>query len=1035
VKAWAKQLVAAYNAVDQKKEEWKKGVLTATTNDLAKLTAADPPALTGELLAADHVADLRADLKAARVKWVEDIIPKLGAGTDWAKLGELCAALGDESPTVKACRLECWVEGKLPAPGPAALAGATDGYSAYVTALTTDKPRLDADPRLDQLVPTGDAWPKWLNPYRAGKVHELLYQAAIGGRGDKPAEGLGDKPYPAATAGRAADYLAAAIRTADRTGVQVPAGRLADARYEYLLAWWSSPNRKPGEEAKAAADALAGELGNLNKSPTAQARFWLIRAEVRPEAAVECYAKVLDIARRETPPLDAGALFERVVKNLLDQTWINGVSTPTTRVSLARVCYQAGQEVRRKVAGWDDLPDLGGKVEETAAKLFDTANGLDPKPDYALWRSISTVLRQNGRVDPVAATLASANGTNPAGQLLTGLLAKRQVADVRDRAEQVARLKDADKAFRSAIDLAGPIPDRRDELVEAYKQAADTAILMANYDTRAKAEERKSLLADAERWSDKLLNMENGWLRAWDTKGCVLEDQAWLFKDDPRRFALTGGYAAADKAFTTALKHKGNRAEALMHRGRNQIKWAEDLYEDGARQVPVDTGKLKAARADLEDALKQLAARPRPDLQAECHYWRAKAAVVEWLAARPADKADLFDTAAREFEAAAGFAARPGGDRTGYRYTALFEWAKLCNDDGITAYNARDTGRCGEMADRIERILARPEAAEAMSAAVTGYHKANALNLRYFAAGKAGNFDAWLEDLDRLVTPAVDAPCPSQDVWLKVDLLVRRANALVQRANDLVQRANAGGLDPNRDISRAVEDGRRAVKEADDSAWVPPVSKVQALTALGRALDAAADRAEEKDSKRTRWTEAGDTYERAINLDPDPKVSWPVYLRLGRVRMKAADELDEKDVSGRASGYMLAVAALTEADAGERLPGAVRAIIKEDQKFLEEFRQKGKDDFVGKDGKGGMRSYLSSALANYPDDPSVDGWRLAQTEIDIWLNGAEKLSPDARETARQLTAKITAAGSGKQATPTALALGRLAVRVRKAVEP
>ncbi|MFO0846960.1 MAG: protein kinase [Gemmataceae bacterium] len=987
VARWAKAMTDARSAADRQIAQLKAAT---TAPKLIEAAQFDPSAVTKGLTAAD-AEPLRTELKAALTAQVEAVVPTLGGadtkGAEWAALAKVCEA-AEPTPTVQALRLECWAEAGSQGGPPVAPPAEGDRYAGYVAARSAKGgPQRETLDRLAGLVPTGDNRPAWLNEYRAGKTHDLLVAAATAEPVRGPVDGPAADPYPAATAATAVTWLTAALRAADRAGDRVPDDRRAVARYELVLAGRSAP-RPPAAAVLAAADALAkpGELDRLRKPAADQARFWLARANLRPAAAVDSFGKLFDLARQAKPPLPAAALYAPAVRNLLDPKWVADHSpTPEAKTGLAAVCYLAGREVRRRGGGWDELPDTKGQVERTAAKLFATAARLDPNPEYAAWHGISAALGPDGPAGPVS---DAPDAAGPAGRLLAGLVAKRVAEKKPDLPDQLDGLQNARKAFRAAIEQAKPDAGRRDELALAYKSAADTAILLANFASPRDKAERQKALAEAIEWADALLALDRDWPAAWDTKGCALEDQVWLFKDDPTRFAAAGGYAAADKAFTTALALKGGRTTALTHRGRNQVKWAEDQYQAAGGREVVDTAKLDAARRDLEQALRQLADRPQSDLQAECHYWLGKAAALEAAAARPADRPAHYTVAAAQFEKALTAAGLPDGDRTRYRRSTLFDWAKLSYDEGMAA--AGDKARCAAMAKVIDELLTRPRAEEVLGPAVVGYHRANALTLRYFA-DPARDFAAWFRGLDDVTRAAVAAPGRPQDEWAKVDLLVRRANA--------------GRLDKGRDIKLAEADARQAVAVAGANPLVSDVWRVQARTALGRALDETAVRAEDPKDKRRLWTEAGDEYRQVVQLVPDPKASWPAYLQLGLVRVLAANLIDKDKVADRATEYAQAVAALMAAEAGSGSPEAALGETA-DRNDRSDFRRDRQKLFTGEDGKSAIRSFLVTAIDASPNVPAADGWRLAQTGVDLLLGSP--LTAEERAAATQVAKRIQA---------------------------
>lgn len=518
VAEWAKSKLNARTATGAQIDRWKSAT---TAQQLIDATPADLSAATKGLTASADAEPLRKELKAALTARVEAIIPALGAGTPWAELAKVCEA-AEPTPTVQAVRLECWAGAGGTGDPPITLpSGSTDagGYATYVTARTEPKDgpqRGETLTRLAGLVTPDGNPPSWLNEYRAGKTHDLLAAAAM----SAPVKHPGADPYPKATAATAVTWLAAADRAADRAGDRVSDDRRAETRYELVLAGRSAP-RPPAAAVLAAADALAkpGELDRLRKPIPDQARFWLARAELRPAAAVDSYGKLFDLARQAKPPLPAAALYDPAVRHLLDPKWVADHSpTPEAKPALARVCYLAGREVRRRGGGWDELPATGGQLERTAAKLFDTAARLDPKPEYVAWHGISTALGPDGPAEPGS---DAPDAAGPASRLLAGLVAKRAAEKKPDLPDQLDGLQKARQAFREAIDLAKPDADRRDELALAYKSAADTAILLANFASpRDKAERQKSL-AEAVGWADALLTLDKDWPAAWDTKGCA----------------------------------------------------------------------------------------------------------------------------------------------------------------------------------------------------------------------------------------------------------------------------------------------------------------------------------------------------------------------------------------------------------------------------------------------------------------------------------------------------------------------------------
>src|SRR5439155_8442594 len=158
-------------------------------------------------------------------------------------------------------------------------------------------------------------------------------------------------------------------------------------------------------------------------------------------------------------------------------------------------------------------------------------------------------------------------------------------------------------------------------------------------------------LSRSVQWAEKLVGLNPQSWDGLDSRGCALEDLAWLLRSRDR---FETGYAQAVKDFDEAIGDQGQRSVARMHRGRTLFKWAEDKLR--ARRG-FDDAMIRKAEADLATALQETEA-DAASIRAECHYWQARCAMLRHEA-NIGDAPALYAAAAKDFATALDFLGKP----------------------------------------------------------------------------------------------------------------------------------------------------------------------------------------------------------------------------------------------------------------------------------------------------------------------------------------------------------------------------------------
>src|SRR5262249_5563260 len=168
----------------------------------------------------------------------------------------------------------------------------------------------------------------------------------------------------------------------------------------------------------------------------------------------------------------------------------------------------------------------------------------------------------------------------------------------------------------------------------------------------------------------KLLKLDSGRLEVYDTRGCALEDMAWLRKDADR-LGPKGEYAQAIDDFTTATGGPRAGGAGVLAPGRWQVKWVEAGYNSAASaDRKVDEEQLTAADTSLDEVFSRT---PESIEGTESHYWKAQILLFRSAADAGMNKGGLYIKAAAEFKRAAALAAKLKA--AGWEEEALKAWA------------------------------------------------------------------------------------------------------------------------------------------------------------------------------------------------------------------------------------------------------------------------------------------------------------------------------------------------------------------------
>jgi serine/threonine protein kinase len=995
--AWATALLAAC-------EKLKAAAAAPVTDGAALVALADSyRGLADTLPDADRDA-IQAAFKATLAGKVASAVPGLTAETDWAKVGEVCAA-AEKSPWVDGCRWECARElgetkGSSPPATPAGADAALTDYFGYLALRA--KPPADAADRAAKLAGEASAKLPSASPLRQDRLTELLLGALRPLRVE--AKGGLSPAYKPEDTDKARRWAAAA----DAAAVKGGSPRVGAVRLDRVLVEGAAEKPDTTAVARLAADA-ATTAAVKQASQREQAQYWsaLAHANVTPTAA---YSNLLTLASDRRNDLGPTAVYDAVIKPLLKPDRFKGLKASAPGATeTADLLRKAALELASDKADWAGMPGFPADGPQAAAgRLFGEAYRLGEQSADLAWRGLCVA----GTPDPDFAALdadlkraKAADPADPAVLTLAGVVEARRPRRDTPRPDLKAQIAAAGAAHSSYLKAiarceearkAEPTRDR-ELLGRAYKLAADNAIFLANFETLEPAKQ-KAHVEQAAEWAGALLNLNPGQYDALDTMGCAWEDRAWIAGLKRTPAEAESDYAEADRKFQTASNLPGAKALSLAHRGRNLVKWARAGYY--ATPSDPHPERLREAEGYLKRALKQAGKADGPAVVAECHYWLGECAALRIWALGPGERDKVsaeYAEAVRQF-AATLVAAAGGGD--------AFDWADAATASAFFAH--RDQGRrlvgwtkyadAEKVADAIDALAAT--AKPAPSPAWQATMRVEALRLRERCA-ESGTGTDWFDRLDKAIEPGL-GECLTQDLGAQLELRALKAEL---RNSPLTYPAA-------RNLKAAADIAKEAAAAACNAKLTPAHYRATALGTHGFVSYVAGVGGD--NDKKTTWGAAAESLREALQFAPSHERAWKWRFALADIlavgAMEAAngngdalkarslrvvrDGCDAIDLIRGAAGLAGYSAALADAD---------------DRAFAERVRTEKADYY-----KGLLENLITPALKNV-EGGSVEALLAAVLSAELdWVADAQKAA--ALDAARAKLREATAAKPDPLAT-------------------
>jgi serine/threonine protein kinase len=936
----------------------------------------------------DYQAAVREAYRHVLGDKIEQLVPNLGDKTKWDTLLPACraaatAAGGAEvNAWAAACRAECAAEltrAGRPAPAEDRIAPPATpkspplvAYVQYVAAANrwaANPSAKEAAQSLAALAPdSADPPAAQLNDFRRGRALTDLRAAALKLRGSDTMA-----PFAGAAADAAA-WLAAAVRLADKDTILTPADRLR-LKFDLVLAQLATPS-PPLDKDRVLIEELVPAAAQkvLQPSVAEKVLLWAAFAKTREAnaagklAAVRAYTTLLETVAQDLGGVPPEYLYSTLVHPLIEDNGkqIIGDKPQGQVVSAAgRLYFLAARNVRRygEWASIRDLSDFNDRLQ-LAVKLFERAAQLDKRPEFTAWVGIAkSELPGAESVGGDALT----DDSIPAVALLHGIALVSQSGKAVDQSARIAKWREADGLFRTGIDRCGKRPEFRDELVLLYQRAANNCIQLANIVTSRA--EMSQYLDDAKGFADKLLSLDSGRLEVYDTRGCALEDMAWLRKDADR-LAPKGKYFQAVDDFTTATGGVGARPAAFMHLGRCQFKWAEDAYYSApAAGRKLDEERLAVADTSLEEVFSRT---PESIEAIESHYWKAKVLQLRANADGGENKGGLYNQAAAEFKRSAALAAKL--KVSGWEEEALKAGAVAAVSEASRQADGNMPAAESAIADAAERADALRRFSEPWCA----YLKLQLIEVRE----RLLRVDLFRESL-AAAKPGL-GECREQDLpiqfRIRVMLVELRTSLLPSKA------AHLKGGD-------ALEDAQAALAVAAKAKLGPAdMALAHGVIGLSKFFSSVplkpADRGEAKQE-----------FEEAVRLAPGDWLAWKWKFFLASIRSVEPAPLPVDEATRLADTVRLFREA--EQSLGEHEKRQVH-LSPEEQRYkrIIEDRRKATEDLA----KPRLTALLDDTAQ--ADNPFRTRWQLSLAEIYALhksdLPAAKKLLADAQETVKRL---------------------------------
>ena len=623
------------------------------------LAALDALSAKYDALSRSSAEELRpvADLYREQCDRVaQAVVRSVNDKTDWSKVDS--AARRVKTPWTDALRAEA-VNEKLaanlsvPAADRALPTGDASGdlaaYREYIAAVR----QRDADAAARLAV--ADAAP-WRSPYRNAHLLRLLQESV-----DELKAG-GSPATPFTDAETAYKLLSAAEQLASRADAGASKEQVQRLRLDLAVAAMTMPKPDLSVGRKWLNQLVSDDvLKGLRPADEVQVRILDLRSRdgdkpAERQAALRGFPRVFELLRKNNlAGLPVGYLDAELIRPLerdRGRAIIGAPQSPADKALAARVYVDAARLLTRFRGEWAKERGSTSAPIDLALKFLDTAVALDPSAENLAWRGLTRFEQDvpNLALAEQDATAAlAADKSISLGHTLRGIVSAWRGWAQPDLARRVADCAAADEQFQLAERLALQRPDSHDELVLLYKNASKNDVQLANFVADPKS--RDQYLDRAIAAADKLLALDPSRLDMCDTKGCALEDKAWLLAP-PDRFAETGAYRLAVAEFTKALGGLNPRATAQMHRGRCLFKLAEDRVKNDRTLRPDALSEiLSESKSDLSEAIGKAG---ESSDALEAHYWRGKIEMLRYQqpSLTPAQREQAYQAAASDFREA-----------------------------------------------------------------------------------------------------------------------------------------------------------------------------------------------------------------------------------------------------------------------------------------------------------------------------------------------------------------------------------------------
>jgi hypothetical protein len=801
---------------------------------------------------------------------IQASIPTLPGSRKWDDWLADCDKIKD-SPTdwVLACRLECldgleevsrdrWQTALAPLEG-RALDPLVKPYADYGRALADwrrEQPQQAAR-RLMAVVRDGKLPGPLAQDARRQKVVQILQEAAESLRaGDTIKEPYGS----AAGADSAFAWLEQAVKLANEPSPSLRAN-LTLAAYAK-----TSPDR---EQAAELASGLVDrkQLGGLSRRADAY-RVLLIHVRTRPpdapgrKAALAGYAAAVDSVRPLLLPkgrsLDvADHVFQNVIKPACEEgAQLLGPSPDAgLEADYVRLCARLARLLKEDVTVWSKLDNLpGGHPLRPVAQLYGQAAAHAPvktreekgaRAEYLVMKGFA--LSQLPGTEPktlndLADEAKRLAEDYPGGYGLRGIVLISESRARRRLKDKMPLLEGADKQLNDALDrLKNVSGEGRRELGGVLNQAkAAACVELANYASDKVQKQR--YLEQAKRYSQAALDLDARNLEAWETRGCVLEDVAWLLgKADEYKAACDAFDRAKDLGSLAAGKTK-----PWLGRGRTLVKWVEKDLGDG-RPLAAAEARLKKAVEDLGVVTQWSAGSVEA---AEAHFWQAR---IHGLRSKPAE-------ADQEYRKALQAARQQKSD----------VWVEvILTARGVLAATEADRRQRDKVAGAANYL----KIAEAQAKDLEAISKPRwaMITIRVLRTRAALNRDPvdWAKLVDLLNKGLTDTRV--EDALYRADLFAQRADLLSRGIKDVL----------DRDRGKAYEDASEALKLIAENHLEAPATKAHALgTAGAMRVHASVDTKLDDQTRAAHHKEALSKLREAISLAPGHGFvgEWKLFL-------------------------------------------------------------------------------------------------------------------------------------------------------------